>query len=467
MINIGEALKDRGHNVSVMSFSYENCETMVTEREMNFISIGSFPVGKKEHDEIYKKTMEFDLDAFLKSFRFQVEPIVKYINDLNLTVWDIIVVDDFSSNAVACMAKKQGVPIISLSPRSDALPTWINLSPWVTPLTLFYPVSENMNLIDRLATKFLSIFFTNFHDYVFWELMYPPLIKEECKKIMYSSASDGFQYPLMLSSVIGFEPAHTISPLMHYTGPMVPKNIKSISGDLENWLNMQGPRQCILISMGSMLVVTPEFANQIVKAIENSNYSVVWSLRQYDSLVEAGIRFDPVKMYIAKWIPQLAVMHHDSIGAAVLHGGAGGINDALYAGVPIVCMPYGGDQTCNCFRVQDIGAGIALGRQQQTAEKINESIQKMFGNKSYQDNALRIGKMFKFAGGVDKAVELIELYSSVGYDHLIPSFVKYNWSWIQYRNLDVYATIVLAILVSGSLFFCCVKNSRCCKKKRS
>ena len=67
MINVGEALQYRGHNVSVINFSYDDFETLVTEREMNFISIGNLPIGKKERDELYKKSIEFDMDAFLRS----------------------------------------------------------------------------------------------------------------------------------------------------------------------------------------------------------------------------------------------------------------------------------------------------------------------------------------------------------------------------------------------------------------
>ena len=51
------------------------------------------------------------------------------------------------------------------------------------------------------------------------------------------------------------------------------------------------------------------------------------------------------------------------------------------------------------------------------------------------------------AGGVDRAADLVEHYWEVGYDHLIPSYVKYNWSWIQYYNVDVKAVLLAVVLV--------------------
>ena len=68
-------------------------------------------------------------------------------------------------------------------------------------------------------------------------------------------------------------------------------------------------------------------------------------------------------------------------------------------------------------------------------------------------------RVFHDAGGVDKAADLVEHYCDVGYDHLIPAYAKYNWSWIQYYNVDVKATIVLVLALTGYLV---IKLCRCC-----
>ncbi len=76
-------------------------------------------------------------------------------------------------------------------------------------------------------------------------------------------------------------------------------------------------------------------------------------------------------------------------------------------------------------------------------------------------NLSRVSKIFQQAGGVEKVGDLIEHYMDVGYDHLVPSYVKYNWSWIEYYNADIKLILVLGILCLGYLvrimfsFFCC------------
>ena len=59
--------------------------------------------------------------------------------------------------------------------------------------------------------------------------------------------------------------------------------------------------------------------------------------------------------------------------------------------------------------------------------------------------------MYKFAGGAKRAADLVEFYEDVGYEHLVPSFVKYKWSWVQYYNVDVWLVMVVTCGVLGWL----------------
>ena len=74
--------------------------------------------------------------------------------------------------------------------------------------------------------------------------------------------------------------------------------------------------------------------------------------------------------------------------------------------------------------------------------------------------------MLLHAGGVEQAARLIEYYCEVGYDHLIPAYAKYNWTWVQYYNAesDVYAfySLVGAVLVIIFVKCCRMCKRRCC-----
>ena len=74
----------------------------------------------------------------------------------------------------------------------------------------------------------------------------------------------------------------------------------------------------------------------------------------------------------------------------------------------------------------------------------------------------RMQNIFLMAGGVDRAADLVKHYWEVGYGHLVPSYVKYNWSWIQYYNVDVKATLgftlLLTLILALRVFdYCCCR----------
>ena len=85
----------------------------------------------------------------------------------------------------------------------------------------------------------------------------------------------------------------------------------------------------------------------------------------------------------------------------------------------------------------------------------------------YHKKAQQMRKIMIQAGGVDRASELVEFYADVGYQHLVPAYVKYKWSWVQYYNVDVkfVLCVVLAglVYIAAKFFKCCC--SCCCRHK--
>ena len=77
--------------------------------------------------------------------------------------------------------------------------------------------------------------------------------------------------------------------------------------------------------------------------------------------------------------------------------------------------------------------------------------------------------MHLFAGGAKAAADLVEFYSEVGYSHLVPAYAKYEWSWVQYYNFDVYCLLLflscLLIYCSYKLLKCCLRLC-CCRSKK-
>ena len=77
-----------------------------------------------------------------------------------------------------------------------------------------------------------------------------------------------------------------------------------------------------------------------------------------------------------------------------------------------------------------------------------------------------MSRIFEQAEGAVRTAHLVELYADVGYTHLIPAYVKYQWSWVQFYNIDVFATLLISfglvfgvLIFAGGKLFCCFCSS--------
>ena len=146
---------------------------------------------------------------------------------------------------------------------------------------------------------------------------------------------------------------------------------------------------------------------------------------------------------------------------AILHGGTNGLHEALYNEVPPVVLPVAGDQFANAGRVQYQHLGIHIPASNLSKTSLVDAIRSI-DEGSYQTNVAHLKKSFVAAGGVQRAADLVEFYEAVGYSHLIPAYAKYNWSWVQYYNADVYLCLgAMSVTFLTFLSFCC-----CCICRR-
>jgi len=158
-------------------------------------------------------------------------------------------------------------------------------------------------------------------------------------------------------------------------------------------------------------------ARVIVTSIHSANYSTLWSLGASTRLIFNDTDFSEGKILVKEWMPQMDVLGHHSVRVAILHCGLGGVQEALYNGVPIICMPQMFDQRENGVRVTHYGFGMTLDLNTLTVKQLMGAILQV-DDAPHRKAALQTAHMFLAAGGVHKASELIEHYQEIGYKHL-------------------------------------------------
>jgi hypothetical protein len=163
-----------------------------------------------------------------------------------------------------------------------------------------------------------------------------------------------------LSTGTSFLEKALLSHRLLYTGggrlvlPTVPPLEAPLPHDLRQWLDQSPDGDIVYVSFGTL--VRPEVGRivNIARAVLACGKRV---LLQYSGEFPAipGVRQE-------QWVPQATVLSHPAIAMMISHGGAGSLDEALWHGKPMLCVPNVWDHYYNSWIVSLLGAGIALPR---------------------------------------------------------------------------------------------------------
>jgi MGT family glycosyltransferase len=117
----------------------------------------------------------------------------------------------------------------------------------------------------------------------------------------------------------------------------------------------------------------------------------------------AGIGPVAPNVHVAGWVPQGDVMPHAAV--MVCHGGSGTVTAGLAGGVPMVVVPLFADQPHNARRVQDIGAGVALGPD--GLVRLGDVVRGVLADRAYGAAARRVADEMKQYPTVDTATRML------------------------------------------------------------
>ncbi len=137
------------------------------------------------------------------------------------------------------------------------------------------------------------------------------------------------------------------------------------------------------------------------RAFENSDVVVVMTAYNID-VTNYNI---PQNYIVRNYVPQSKILKYTSV--AVSHGGMNSTSDILLNSIPMVLVPFKGDQIVIASRVAELGAGINLQKGLLTAENFKDAVEKVLSENCYAENARKISDSFITAGGTLRAVDEI------------------------------------------------------------
>ena len=116
----------------------------------------------------------------------------------------------------------------------------------------------------------------------------------------------------------------------------------------------------------------------------------------------------PGNVDVRPWFPQPAVLRHAA--AFVSHAGMGSTMEALYYGVPLVCVPQMVEQEVNAARVAELGLGVRLDPEGLTADDLRAAVDAVTGRRRHAGRARPDAGRRPQGGGAVAAADAIEAH---------------------------------------------------------
>ncbi|KAK4403332.1 UDP-glycosyltransferase 76F1 [Sesamum angolense] len=156
-----------------------------------------------------------------------------------------------------------------------------------------------------------------------------------------------------------------------------------------SWLDKQAPNSVIYVSFGSIAAIEETDFLEVAWGLANSRHPFLWVVRP--GLIRGAEWLEPLpegflesldgKGHIVKWVPQLEVLAHPSVGAFWTHNGWNSTLESICEGVPMICTPCFTDQLVNAryvSHVWKVGVQMENGL---SREKIEMVIKRVMGEK--------------------------------------------------------------------------------------
>ncbi|XP_053727778.1 UDP-glucuronosyltransferase 1-2-like [Synchiropus splendidus] len=261
-----------------------------------------------------------------------------------------------------------------------------------------------------------------------------------------------------------FEFPRPTMPNIAYIGGFQCKPSQPLSPELEDFVQSSGDHGFVIMSLGSLVKGLPmKITSEIAAAFAQIPQKVIW---RYVGERPKNLGNNTL---LVEWLPQNDLLGHPKIKAFVAHGGANGLYESIFHGVPVMAIPLLFDQFENVLRLEARGAARVMQATELNTEGFLEALQDVIQNPSYGRNMRRLSALHrdKPVHPLDTALFWIEfVMRHKGASHLRTE--SYKMSRLAYYSVDVICflssvLLLVTLIVGVSIWFLC---GRFCRRRK-
>lgn len=319
----------------------------------------------------------------------------------------------------------------------------------------------NLNFMQRLQTLLYSMFSMY---YIHW-VLYPSQLLL-AREYIHPEARDLYEIQreadmVFVNHIPGFHDNRPHGPsvlrlnCLHITSPN-----KILDTSLAKFLESANGKDgdegdgVIYMSLGSQLrsdLLSNKTLNVFADAFSELSHKVLWKL-------DNNVLRSHDRIKISKWLPQQDVLRHVNVKAFITQAGLQSVEEGIVYRVPMIAIPFYGDQWQNAHRIETTGIGIKLDVQTLTALQLRDAIAEVINNPRYKSNIKKLASYNcnRPIAAVDEATWWIQRITQLkGADYLKNKTI--NIPWYQMYFLDVLGLVICLLIVLLSLVICIVK----------
>ncbi|CAG5132312.1 unnamed protein product, partial [Candidula unifasciata] len=462
--NVAAALASLGHDVWLCVPESHLKRSLVKDTSVNLLSygrhLGDLEKRNFENSRIVERFWDREptmgihslylVSQFFNKIAKEILDDKTFIDKVRNLNPDLIVIESipFNMNMVV-LPYMLDIPFAFIGTVHEAIMSKVPFSPAVTPYFIDF-VSDQMTFFQKVFFTIyyvVSINFDIFHD----SSLVSKFAPHKPYKSIYDLAANAELFIAEVDYILDYP--RTMLPNTKLIGGSSASPAKPLVGEFQKFAD-EAKSGLIVMSFGGYLVnIPPEIFTKFVSAFKQLDLRVVWKVNMTSP--------DPRQILTSLWIPQNDLLGHDKAKLFVSHCGKNGQYEALYHGVPILCLPIYGDQAYNSERVRVKQLGLYTDMRDASADELAAMMKEIIYGGKYAENMKKASRLYR------ELYKLPKHEAAYWLDHVIKFGGDYMRSsgqqmpWYQILVLDVIAFLIIIVVFILLVFY--VLINICCR----
>ncbi|XP_046402400.1 UDP-glucosyltransferase 2-like [Ischnura elegans] len=380
--------------------------------------------------------------------------------------FDLILLSNFFNECLYPFARIHNAPIVLISPAGPMPSTYSAVGNVVLPsyyVDPFIGQSDRMNLKERVLNTLVTMAISIFYKYDIQSAMESDMrwaFGEDTPSI---SELEEYVSLGIINHHFSLNQARQTVPGLIEAGGLHIKPPKELPKDLKTFLDGAKEDGVIYFSLGTILKssgLPKQTRDELIAAFSEVKQRVLW---KWDG--DALLPGQPKNVRLEKWLPQQDVLAHPNIKVFITQGGLLSFQEAASRGVPIIGIPFFGDQAINMKSVLQHGVGVQLDAQNLTAHNVLNAINEVLENPKYSTNMKRLQSIVndQKEHPLERTIYWIEyVVRHNGAKHLKPAAYYLHWSQIYMLDVFFILVVIPCLLTLTAVYVCSTFINKMC-----